>query len=105
LKKDKFRNAVMLVLEEKRMPEKQKLSIDLVRRDVQDLYKTLTAKEGGESAMINIIVVRSDNHLREILRVFEGTYKKNFAREMIKRSQNLVVRCFSCPLAPGNSFL
>ena len=100
LKKDKFRNAVMLALEEKRMPEKQKLSIDLVRRDVQDLYKALTAKEGGETAMINIIVVRSDNHLREILQVFEGTYKKNFAREMIKKSQNLVVRCFPCPFAP-----
>lgn len=91
LKKDKFRNAVMLALEEKRMPEKQKLSIDLVRRDVQDLYKALMSKDGGETAMINIIVVRSDNHLREVLRVFEGTYKKNFAREMIKKSQNLVV--------------
>lgn len=93
LKKDKFRNAVLLALEEKRMPEKQKLSIELVRRDVQDLYKALTGKEGGETAMINIIVVRSDNHLREILRVFESTYKKNFAREMIKKSQNLVVGC------------
>ena len=91
LKKDKFRYAVLLALEEKRMPEKQKLSIDLVRRDVQDLYRALTAKEGGETAMIDIIVVRSDNHLREVLRVFEGTYKKNFAREMIKKSQNLVV--------------
>ena len=93
LKKDKFRNAVLLALEEKRMPEKQKLSIDLVRRDVQDLYRALTSKEGGETAMINIIVVRSDNHLREVLRVFEGSYKKNFAREMIKKSQNLVVCC------------
>lgn len=94
LKKDKFRNAVLLALEEKRMPEKQKLSIDLVRRDVQDLYKALISKEGGETAMIDIIVVRSDNHLREVLRVFEGTYKKNFAREMIKKSQNLVVSSF-----------
>ncbi|KAL8832746.1 MAG: hypothetical protein Q9191_000083 [Dirinaria sp. TL-2023a] len=90
LKKDKFRNAVLLALEERRMPENEKLSIDLVRRDVHDLYRALTAKEGGETAMINIIVVRSDNHLREVLRIFEDTYKKNFAREMIKKSQNLV---------------
>ena len=96
LKKDKFRNAVLLVLEERRMPENEKLSIDVVRRDVHDLYRALTAKEGGETAMINIIVVRSDNHLREVLRTFEDTYKKNFAREMIKKSQNLVVSSRTC---------
>ena len=91
LKKDKFRTAVLLVLEERRMSESEKLDMSLVRRDVEHLYKALTAKEGGETAMINIIVVRSDKHLAEIMRVFEAMYKKNFAREMIKRSQNLVV--------------
>lgn len=91
LKKDKFRNAILLALEEKRMSENDKLSLDLVRRDVQDLHKALTSKEGGETAMINIIVVRSDNHLREVLRVYEGNYRKNFAREMIQKSRNLVV--------------
>lgn len=101
LKKDKFRNAILLALEEKRMSETDKLSIDLVRRDAQDLYRALTAKEGGETAMINIIVVRSDNHLREVLQIFEGTYRKNFAREMIQKSRNLVVRP---PFPPFPSF-
>ena len=91
LRKDKFRNAVLLVLEEKRMSESEKLNIQLIRRDVQDLYAALTSREGGETAMINIIVVRSDNHLREVLRTFEATHRKNFAREMIAKSQNLVV--------------
>ena len=91
LKKDKFRNAVLLVLEEKRVEENRGVDIDLVKRDVHELYKALTAKEGGETAMIQIIVVRSDSHLRETLRVFEQTYRKNFGREMIKKSQNLVV--------------
>ena len=57
--------------------------------------KFLTAKsfrEGGETAMINIIVVRSDKHLAEVLRLFESQYRKNFAREMILKSRNLVVR-------------
>lgn len=90
LKKDKFRLAVLLALEEKRMSESDKLSIELVRRDAQDLYRALTAKEGGETAMINIIVVRSDKHLAEVLRIFEGQYRKNFAREMIQKSRNLV---------------
>lgn len=91
LKKDKFRNAVLLVLEERRMEEGKGVDIDLVKRDAHELYKVLTAKEGGETAMIQIIVVRSDSHLQEVLRVFEQTYRKNFSREMIKKSQNLVV--------------
>ena len=101
LKKDKFRNAVLLALEEKRMDENEKLSLDLVRRDCQNLYKALTSKEGGETAMIDIIVVRSDNHLREVLRVFEGNYHKNFAREMIQKSRNLVVRILFLLLSQG----
>lgn len=95
LKRDKFRNAILLALEEKRMGEAEKLSIELVQRDAQDLYRALTAKEGGETAMINIIIVRSDNHLREVLRVFEEKYRRNFAREMIQKSRNLVVRSSS----------
>ena len=91
LKKDKFRTAVLLVLEEKRMSESAKVDMSLVRKDVEHLYKALTAKEGGETAMINIIVVRSDKHLAQVMSLFEASYKKNFAREMIKRSQNLVV--------------
>ena len=91
LKKDKFRNAVLLALEERRMEEFSPLSTELIHRDVRDLAKALSSKEGGETAMINIIVVRSDGHLREVLKLFEATYKKNFAREMIQKSRNLVV--------------
>ena len=40
--------------------------------------------------MIQIIVVRSDGHLREVLRLYESTYRANFAREMLKKSGNLV---------------
>lgn len=97
LKKDKFRNAILLALEEKRMGEKEKLSLELVQRDVQDLYRALVAKDGGETAMISIIVVRSDNHLREVMQIFEQSYKRNFAREMIKKSQNLVVSLYPSP--------
>lgn len=91
LKKDKFRTAILLALEQRRMEESDKISTDLVRRDVHDLHRALISTEGGETAMINIIVVRSDNHLREVLRSFEDSYRKNFAREMIQKSRNLVV--------------
>lgn len=91
LKKDKFRTAILLALEQRRMEESHRISTEIVRRDVQELHRALISKEGGETAMINIIVVRSDNHLREVLRSFEATYRKNFAREMIQKSRNLVV--------------
>ncbi|MCJ1416315.1 hypothetical protein MMC32_002650 [Xylographa parallela] len=90
LKKDKFRNAVLLALEEKRMEDMSTVSKTLVRKDVDDLYKALVSKDGGETAMIEIIVVRSDAHMRDVLREFEVRYRKNFAREMIQKSRNLV---------------
>jgi hypothetical protein len=41
--------------------------------------------------MIQIILVRSDNHLREVLRTYEGIHRHNFAKAMISKSRNLVV--------------
>ncbi|KAL9100284.1 MAG: hypothetical protein Q9163_004316 [Psora crenata] len=90
LKKDKFRHAILLALEGRRMSESEKLDLNHVRRDAEHLYNALTAREGGETAMINIVVVRSNKHLAEMLRVFEAMYKRNFVRQMIQRSQNLV---------------
>ena len=91
LKADKFRVAILLALEERRMSDSMPLDMDLIKRDVVDLYRTLTSREGGETAMIQIIVVRSNAHLKEVMRIFEITYRRNFAREMISKSQNLVV--------------
>lgn len=92
LKEDKFKKAVLLVLEERKMEERPGYGIDraLVEDDVHDLYKAVRSEKGGETAMINIVVVRSDAHLREVLRLYEGTYRANFAREMLKKSGNLV---------------
>ncbi|KIN06721.1 hypothetical protein OIDMADRAFT_101373 [Oidiodendron maius Zn] len=92
LKEDKFKKAVLLVLEEKKVDERPGDRIDrhLVADDVQDLHKAVRSEKGGETAMISIVVVRTDAHLREVLRLYEETYKANFAREMLKKSGNLV---------------
>jgi hypothetical protein len=89
LKADKFRTGILLALEEKRQSDTAPLNIELVRRDVQDLHRALVT--GSESGMIQIIVVRGNTHLREVLHVYEHTYHQNFAKEMIAKSQNLVV--------------
>jgi hypothetical protein len=107
LKADKFRTAVLLALEERRQDEREPLDARLIRQDVGDLHRALVSKEGGETAMINIIVLRSDAHLRELLREYEAVYRVNFARAMIAKSRNLVVRlsCFPCYLSFNSYFL
>ncbi|KAL4924580.1 annexin ANXC4 [Aspergillus undulatus] len=90
LKADKFRTAVLLALEEGRQSERDSVDSELVHRDVQALHAALVSRNGGETAMIYIIVRRSDSHLREVLRAYEKIYGRNFAREMIQKSQNLV---------------
>jgi hypothetical protein len=97
LKADKFRTAVLLALEERRQEESQFVYADAVRDDVRRLHDAVVARAGGETAMIQIVVTRSDTHMREVLRNYDRTYGKNFAREMLKKSTNLVVSIPSPP--------
>ncbi|KAE8157319.1 hypothetical protein BDV40DRAFT_305221 [Aspergillus tamarii] len=90
LKADKFRTAVLMALEANRQSEREPLDDELIERDVHELHKALVSRHGGETAMIYIIVRRSDSHLREVLRLYERIHGRNFARAMISKSQNLV---------------
>ncbi|KAI2469707.1 Annexin [Annulohypoxylon bovei var. microspora] len=96
LKEDKFKRAVLIVLEENRMEDVDEygrlLAIDreLVQDDVEALYKAVRSDRGGESAMIQIVVSRSDNHLKEVLRLYEKVSGSNFARDALRKSGNLV---------------
>jgi hypothetical protein len=91
LKPDKFRVAVLMVLEAKRQEESEVYARQYVDRDVDVLNRCLMAKEGGESTMLEVVVRRSDTHLREVLKAYERRYGVNFAREALKKSNNLVV--------------
>ncbi|KAI1181308.1 Annexin [Nemania sp. FL0916] len=96
LKEDKFKKAVLMVLEERRMEEYDSygraLPLDerLIERDVEDLYSAVRAEKGGETAMIQIVVLRSDSHLRAVLKLYEKVCKSNFARDALKKSENLI---------------
>ncbi|KAJ6779370.1 hypothetical protein PWT90_07933 [Aphanocladium album] len=96
LKEDKFKKAVLVVLEERRMEDFDHygrtlpLDYDLVDHDVDDLRKAVKAEKGGESLMIGIVLQRSDAHLRAVLKEYERHYRGNFAREALKKSGNLV---------------
>ncbi|KAL5041264.1 hypothetical protein BDW71DRAFT_212290 [Aspergillus fruticulosus] len=90
LRDDKFRTAVLLALEESRQSERDSVDPELVHRDVQDLRSALVSRNGGETAMIHIIVRRSDSHLREVLRAYKKNFQQDFAREMLQKLQNLI---------------
>lgn len=80
-----------MVLEERRQEEQDVYPIEYRNRDVDLLSKALKSREGGESAMLEIIVRRSDSHLREVLKTYERMNQENFARAALKKSNNLVV--------------
>ncbi|KAK6818850.1 hypothetical protein PG987_016303 [Apiospora arundinis] len=96
LKEDKFKKAVLMVLEERRMDEYDEygrpMAVDkhLVEDDAHDLRRAVKSDKGGETAMIQIVIMRSDSHLRDVLKTYERTYKSNFARDALKKSGNLV---------------
>ncbi|KAJ4343827.1 hypothetical protein N0V87_000109 [Didymella glomerata] len=90
LKADKFRKAVLMALEGERQEESDIWPVEYRNRDVDALYKALKAREGGESAILGIVVMRSDAHLRECLRTYERKYQGSFARDCLRKSNNLV---------------
>jgi hypothetical protein len=89
---NKFRTAILLALEEKRQPEKEVWGREDVEKDAEVWARSLRRREGGESAMLEICVMRSDRHLRECMRAFEKREGGNFAKQALDRSGNLVVR-------------
>jgi hypothetical protein len=90
LKADKFRKAILMALDATRQEESDVWPAEYRNRDVDTLYKAINAREGGESVMLSIVVMRSDAHLREVLRTYERKYHGNFARDALKKSNNLV---------------
>ncbi|KAF2679442.1 Annexin [Lentithecium fluviatile CBS 122367] len=90
LKADKFRKAVLMALEGERQEESDIWPMEYRNRDVDTLYKAMKAREGGESVMLGVVVMRSDAHLREVLRTYERKYQGNFARDALRKSNNLV---------------
>lgn len=92
LKADKFRAAVLMALDEKRQEENDVWPVEYRNRDVDTLYNSLRRREGGESAILEIVVMRSDAHLRDCLKTYERKYGGNFAKDALRKSNNLVVR-------------
>ncbi|KAF2675301.1 Annexin [Microthyrium microscopicum] len=90
LRVDKFRTAIMWALEARRQDEKESFPREYVEKDVDTWVRALKGRSGGESAMLQICVQRSERHLKECLRLFERREGGNFAKIALQRSENLV---------------
>lgn len=91
LKPDKFREALLAVLEEQRQEETDAWSMEARNVDVQTLRQAVTGLQGGESAILAVVVSRSDKHLAQVLETYKRLHGTQFARDALKKSQNLVV--------------
>jgi hypothetical protein len=100
---DKFRSAILMALDEKRQEENDGWPKEYVEEDVDTWARALRRREGGETAMLEICVGRSERHLRECLRVFERREGGNFAKLALERSGNLVVCNPSHPITAAHA--
>lgn len=92
LPNNKFRLAVMLQLSGSKMDEDQKISVEGVKEDVARLGTILERRPtGGETEMVELIVMRSEAWLREVAITYRSVYDRDLMKAVIQRSQNLVV--------------
>ena len=91
LKADKFRAALLIVLGDVRQEETDVWPYMSIKNDTDVLHNALNAGQGGETTMLNVVLKRSDTHLREVLKQYESQYNDNFARAALKNSNNIVV--------------
>lgn len=91
LKADKFQAALLMVLGDVRREETDLWPYMSIENDIDVLHNALITSQGGETAMLNVVLKRSDTHLREVLRQYESQHNENFARAALKKSNNVVV--------------
>lgn len=67
------------------------VKMDMVQEDVKRLYEVLDGRPGtGETVLMQILLCRSQVHLREVIRWYRQMYGKDLSRVVIKHSPNLV---------------
>ncbi|KAG0634097.1 hypothetical protein HOY80DRAFT_988132 [Tuber brumale] len=84
--------AVLIQLEGVRMEESEEIKIDSVKEDVRRLGEVMKRKDarGGEIIMIEILVDRSDQWIKEMAGKHKATHQRDLAQVVIRHSKNLV---------------
>jgi hypothetical protein len=89
VKPDKFRLAILLALSESRQSDNAPIDKTLISEDVRALRHALV--EGTEMDVLQIVLVRGNAHLREVLHIYKSVFKENFARQMARKFPNVMV--------------
>lgn len=99
-----FREAVEGVLSGHKMEERdqsgQPLPIDmqLVEKDVDELFEAVAGERGAATTISQIVVLRSDAHLREVLTIYQRKYDSDLFTDALKGTMQL--RVSSCRASP-----
>lgn len=94
-----FREAVNAVLSGHKMEERdhsgqpQPIDMQLVERDVDDLFEAVAGERGAATTMSQIVILRSDAHLREVLTIYQRKYESDFLADALRGTMHLRV-CF-----------
>lgn len=93
-----FREAVKAILSGHKMEERdhsgqpQPIDMQLVERDVDDLFEAVAGERGAATTISQIVILRSDAHLREVLTIYQRKYESDFLADALRGTMQLRVR-------------
>lgn len=93
-----FREAVKAILSGHKMEERdrsgqpQPIDMQLVEKDVDELFEAVAGERGAATTVPQIVVLRSDAHLREVLTIYQRKYESDFLTDALQGTMQLRVR-------------
>ncbi|KAK7722448.1 hypothetical protein SLS64_000985 [Diaporthe eres] len=90
-----FREAVKAVLSGHKMEERdhsgqpQPIDMQLVEKDVDELFEAVAGERGAATTISQIVILRSDAHLREVLTIYQRKYESDFLTDALQGTMQL----------------
>ncbi|KAG6359400.1 hypothetical protein INS49_012921 [Diaporthe citri] len=90
-----FREAVNAVLSGHKMEERdhsgqpQPIDMQLVEKDVDELFEAVAGDRGAATTISQIVILRSDAHLREVLTIYQRKYESDFIADALRGTMQL----------------
>lgn len=103
---DWFRDVVVSVVSGSRMEDwdnhgqPRPIDMQLVEKDVDDLFESLAGERTDETTVPRIIVLRSNAHLKEVLKIYQRKYESDLVTDAMQGASKLRVCSHATDLPP-----
>ncbi|KAK6353328.1 hypothetical protein TWF696_005298 [Orbilia brochopaga] len=87
---EKFKELVLTQLDARGMNEWDKVYLDKVRDDAEDLHDALLKDKVDSLAVGKIIITRSTTHIREVMRMYKKLFNQDLARLIAEKITGLI---------------